>query len=110
MRNTNTSFVKNAISRFGNEASEVLRVYSDTATLLQRLMHVSLRMPAGLFMGNLPTSYRPMSSLADTYGTCAETAGLSLSVDRHKSTEYGESIIGQQGFGQWCGQSGQTVS
>lgn len=60
MRNFNTSFVKNAVNRFGNEASQVLRAFSVPASGRLRLMQSVVRT---IWSDWVPTSYRYLQAI-----------------------------------------------
>ena len=82
MRNFNSSFVKNAVSRFGNEASQVLRTFSNPATGLLRLMQSVVR---AIWSVWLPTSYRQLKPIRLT-GMTADKGNCSPR-DRFRSVE-----------------------
>ncbi len=87
MQNFNSSFVKNAVSRFGNEASQVLRAFSDPATGLLRLMQSVARAIRSVW---LPTSYRQLKPIRLT-GMTADK-GNCTPFDRFRSLEMRQTI------------------
>ena len=104
MRNTISSFVKNAICRFGNEAGQVLRAVTDPVTSLVRLINTAVR----TYLGYLVPSYRLGQPVL------FETSAIALMLSGHtESNRMPEAEIGTDGlsgFDAWRGRLGQTVS
>ena len=104
MRNFNTSFVKNAICLFVNEASQVLRAFSDPATALLRLIQSTVRATLELA---LPISYRHLQlqpSKAVAY------QGTSERIDRVLSVMPGTDLVGELGNRRWDCRLSHVVS
>jgi len=106
MRNFNTSFVKNAICRFGNEASQVLRAFIDPATCLPRLIQSIVR-TIQLYL--LPAGYRHQRQMS-LFGTFADKATPTASIDGVLSLISGETLERENGISRWDYLAGQTVS
>lgn len=103
MRNTNTSFVRNAICRFGSEANQVLRAIADPAMSLVRLISTAVR----TLLGYLVPSYRLRQSIESE--TSAIVSKLTGHID--VSRMLGKAgTNGQRGFDRWSGLMGQAVS
>ena len=99
MRNTNTSFVRNAICRFDNEADQVLRAIADPAVSPMRLVSTAVR----TLLGNLVSSYRLRQH------TPSETSVIASKLTGKKPGQvFG--IFGQRGFDRWSGLTGKAVS
>ena len=103
MRNTTTSFVRNAICRFANEAVQVLRAVADPAATLVRLISTAVR----TILGSLVPSYRFRTSLEfETSATVSRLFGhFDISQMPGKA-----GANGQRGIDGWSGLLGQTVS
>ena len=103
MRNTNTSFVRNEICRFDNEANQVLRAIADPATSLVRLISTAFR----TLLGYLVPSYRFRQSIDSETGAIVSTLTGHIDFSRMPGKA---GTLGQRGFDRWSGLMGQAVS
>ncbi len=71
MRNLNTSFVKNAIVRFGNEAVQVLRALANPATSFLRLLQSVVKTISGYWV-QPSFGKRPISPIGTTGGRSSQ--------------------------------------
>lgn len=102
MRNTNTSFIENAICRFANEAVQVLRAVTDPAISLVRLFSTAVRALLGYGLPN-PRQRRLLVS---------ETSADVTMLPGHINPMPGKFVgtFGGRGLDAWSGLLGQTVS